>query len=158
MDKDIDTILQLNKASVKVLSPLDKSQLLELIKMAAICIVIEEDRQIAGFLLCLTRGENYSSINYKWFEDQFDSFLYVDRVVVSKNFRGIGVASIFYRYVLDWAAKKKYPRIVAEIDVMPPNQASLLFHKKFGFKELELLEHSENKVVSLQEMKIKASV
>ena len=155
--KDIDTILQLNKISVKVLSPLDKSQLLELIEMAALSVVIEADNEIAGFLLCLTNGQDYSSINYQWFDEQFDSFLYIDRVVVSEKFRGRGVASTFYHFVLDWASNNNYPSIVAEIDVKPPNEASLLFHKKFGFKELELLTHSSIKMVSLQELKVKTS-
>ncbi|MFB1014912.1 MAG: putative GNAT superfamily acetyltransferase [Alteromonadaceae bacterium] len=154
LNKDIDTILKLNEKSVKVLSPMDKSKLLSLIDVSSLSIVIEEKNEVAGFLLALTNDAQYDSINYQWFNDNYPEFLYIDRIVISENFRGKGIGTTFYKYVLNWVVKNSLPRIFAEIDVLPPNKPSLLFHQKFGFSELERLKHNEHKIVSLQELNI----
>ena len=152
--QDIDTILELNELFVDVLSPMDKRQLLRLIEISALFVVIEDDNQVAGFLIALIENAEYESINYQWFNEKHDSFLYIDRIVISEKYQGKGIASKLYQYVLESASDHSIPCICAEIDVMPPNEASLLFHKKMGFKELELLKHSEEKMVSLQKLTV----
>ena len=152
--QDTDVILDLNEKSVKVLSPMDNSKLQRLIKQAALALVVEQDSQIAGFLLAFTSKIAYESVNYQWFNQHYDAFLYIDRIVVAEQFRGLGIASALYQYTLDWASAHKLPRIFAEIDLLPPNDASLLFHQKFGFTEIALLQHSEDKQVSLQELPV----
>lgn len=154
LGEDIESILELNQKSVKVLSPMDKDKLLKLIQMATLSVVVEENNQVAAFLLAFSSGAEYESINYQWFNQKFDEFLYIDRIVVSDQYRGKGIASKLYQYLINWADKHSVSSIVAEIDVQPPNKPSLLFHQKFGFKELELLKHNESKVVSLQELKV----
>lgn len=154
LEKDIETILALNEKFVKVLSPLDKAKLLRLIESSAISVVVEEDDKVAGFLLAFSNGVEYESINYAWFNEHYDSFLYIDRIVVSEQFQGLGIASKLYQHAIDWAVEHSSSRLFAEIDVMPANEPSLLFHKKRGFKELQLLKHNKNKVVSLQALEI----
>jgi predicted GNAT superfamily acetyltransferase len=154
LTQDIDTILELNEKSVKVLSPMDKGKLLRLIEISALSAIVEEANQVAGFLLAFTHDVQYESINYEWFNHNYDSFLYIDRIVIAEPFRAKGMATKLYEYAFDWAVEHSLPRIFAEIDVMPPNEPSLLFHKKFGFKELELLQHNQHKMVSLQECKV----
>lgn len=152
--KDIETILELNAISVNVLSPMDNTKLQHLIASSALSVVVEEANQVAGFMLAFTQGADYDSVNYQWFSQHYDEFLYIDRIVVSEQFRGRGIASTLYQYLVDWATEHALPSIFAEIDVLPPNQPSLLFHQKWGFKELSLLQHSEHKIVSLQELKV----
>jgi len=154
LSKDIDTILELNERSVNVLSPMDKNKLLRLIEVSALSVVIEEKNEVAGFLLALTNGVEYESINYKWFNNNYAVFLYIDRIVISEQYRGKGIGTALYRYVIDWASKSSSPSIFAEIDVLPPNKSSLLFHQKLGFNELQLLKHNEHKMVSLQELTV----
>lgn len=156
--KDFESILTLNEISVKVLSPLDEEKLRRLVQLASIGVVVEIekdldgqlDHEITAFLLVFSGNADYESVNYQWFDQQYSEFMYIDRVVVSEQYRGIGIASTLYRYVLEQAQKSHSNVLCAEIDVLPPNEPSLLFHKKFGFKELELLKHNEHKVVSLQ--------
>lgn len=154
LNKDIDTILKLNEQFVDVLSPMDHSKLLRLIKMSTVSVVIEDENQIAGFLIAFAENIEYESVNYRWFNEKYDSFLYIDRIVISESFQRKGVASKLYQYAIDTANIHLIPRICAEIDAMPPNEGSLLFHKKMGFQELELLRHCEDKVVSLQELRV----
>lgn len=154
LEKDFETILALNEISVKVLSPMDREKLIRLIKVSAIAAVLEDKNQVAGVLLAFPCDIAYESINYQWFNGNYNSFLYIDRIVVSEDFRGNGVASRLYEYAFEWAKKHSLASIFAEIDVMPANDASLLFHQKQGFQQLQLLKHNENKMVSLQQLKV----
>ena len=152
LNKDIETILELNEKSVNVLSPMDKSKLLRLIEVSALSVVIEQENDVTGFLLAFTNSTTYESINYQWFNNNYTAFLYIDRIVISEKHRGEGIGTALYKYVIDWASKNSSARIFAEIDVLPPNRPSLLFHQKLGFNELQLLKHHEHKMVSLQEL------
>jgi len=152
LNKDIETILELNEKSVNVLSPMDKSKLLRLIEVSALSVVIEQENDVTGFLLAFTNSTTYESVNYQWFNNNYTAFLYIDRIVISEKHRGEGIGTALYKYVIDWASKNSSARIFAEIDVLPPNRPSLLFHQKLGFNELQLLKHHEHKMVSLQEL------
>ncbi|MEH6452677.1 MAG: GNAT family N-acetyltransferase [Psychromonas sp.] len=154
LQKDFESILALNEISVKVLSPMDREKLVRLIKVSAIAVVLEDQKQVAGVLLAFSSDIAYESINYQWFNDSYNSFLYIDRIVVSENYRGKGVASRLFTYALEWAKNHSLASIFAEIDVMPANDASLLFHQKQGFKQLQLLKHNEHKMVLLQQLKV----
>lgn len=165
-EKDFKSILSLNEISVQVLSPLDEDKLRRLIQMASIHVVVEATNEsnsnpesepkneIAAFLLVFSEDADYESVNYQWFNKQYSNFRYIDRVVVSDKYRGMGIASNLYRHTLKQMQISDAKILCAEIDVLPPNEPSLLFHQKFGFKELELLKHKENKVVSLQALKV----
>jgi predicted GNAT superfamily acetyltransferase len=51
------------------------------------------ERTIAAFLLAFREGAGYDSVNYRWFAQRYERFLYVDRVVVAPAARGQGAAS-----------------------------------------------------------------
>ena len=146
----LSAILALNEISVAVLSPLDGPKLTRLVAEAVLAKVIIIDEQVAAFLLAFTANTEYESINYQWFNKKYAQFLYIDRIVVADDFRGQKLASHLYNYLLKWTVDNAIPRLVAEIAIQPPNEASLKFHQKFGFFELEQLVHSEEKIVSLQ--------
>ena len=37
-----------------------------------------------------------NSINYKWFEKEYKSFIYIDRVVISFKYQNKGFGTLFY--------------------------------------------------------------
>ncbi len=49
--------------------------------------VIEVDGIVEAFVLTIREDKAYDSVNYLWFSDHYDRFLYIDRVVVSVNMR-----------------------------------------------------------------------
>lgn len=146
----IPEILVLNEISVAVLSPLNREKLLHLIAHAQLAKVVLIENKVAAFLLAFGAKADYQSINYQWFDARYEAFLYIDRIVVSQAYRGRGIATEIYNYLVAYAASASLPRLVAEIDIQPPNNASLKFHQGFEFVEVEKLIHSENKIVSLQ--------
>jgi predicted GNAT superfamily acetyltransferase len=134
-DDDVPTVLQLNEDHVELLAPMDGERLARLRKWAARSDVIECDDEIAGFVLVFGPGTDYDSENYRWFTERFgDRFDYLDRIVISDRFRRRGLASAVYDEVEASAASRG--RLVLEVNIDPPNEPSLAFHRGRGFVEV----------------------
>jgi predicted GNAT superfamily acetyltransferase len=149
--KDFKRILELNEESVQFLSPMDMGKLEHLRSQSEMINVIEVDGIVEAFVLTLRQGKDYDSLSYIWFSDHYDSFLYVDRIVVSEKMQGKGLGQMLYKSVFDHAKKIGVPYIVADIYIDPPNTVSLNFHEKFGFEKVGRIPIPERKkAVSLQ--------
>ncbi len=149
VDADADSILALNHDSVAVLSPLDRVRLAELTALAELLWVAEHDGVVRGFLLAFAPGSAYDSVNYRWFDARFGNFSYVDRVVVAEDARGAGIGAGFYAALERHARDAGRERIVAEVDVAPPNKPSLVFHRRHGFAEVGRQALGEAKQVAM---------
>lgn len=133
---DFGQILDLNEASVHYLSPLSIDGLLRLHAASNWHRVVDIDGGVAAFLLTLPEAATYDSVNYRWFADRYPRFLYVDRVVVAEARQGLGLGRALYEDLFAFARAEGVPRITAEFDVEPPNEASRRFHASFGFVEV----------------------
>jgi len=150
-EKDYPRILQLNEESVHFLSPLTKDKLEKIISQCEMVNVVEVDGRVEAFILTLKEGKEYDSVNYLWFDNHYDQFLYIDRVVVSLEMQGKGIGRTLYESVFTHASLKGIPYVTAEIDINPPNPGSLKFHEKFGFREVgKQTVAGGTKLVSLQ--------
>ena len=129
--EDYPAILELNQAAIPTVSHLDESGLSDLHRQAVQLTVARAGDEVAGFMLILREGANYSSPNYRYFADRYDAFHYVDRIVVSTDFRRQGVGASLYRSLFEAAAEA--PRVTCEVNVRPPNPGSLAFHESLGF-------------------------
>ncbi len=154
--KHLPAILELNHELVHFLSPLDIDSLINLGEMAEMFKVVEVNEELAAFLIAVRENKPYASVNYKWFLDNYEKFLYVDRVVVSEKYQHIGIGKLIYNEVISHAKQTDINKITAEIDIMPPNPISLKFHKVFGFNEVgKQLIYDGKKEVSLQALEVK---
>jgi predicted GNAT superfamily acetyltransferase len=133
---DFTEVLALNEESVQYLSPLSSSQLVSLHRQSAFHCIVEAEGRVIAFILALRQGMDYDSVNYRWFAQRYAEFLYVDRVVVSRDAHGSGAGSILYRQLFGHASRHGIPVVACEFDVEPPNPASERFHAKFGFVEV----------------------
>ena len=149
-ENDRPEILLLNAESVQVLSPMSSARFTELKEQCALLLVAEDDGAVCGFLLAFTAGAEYDSPNYRWFSDNVDGFLYIDRIVVSSKTRGLGIGNLLYLEARKWAVSNSLSKLTAEIDVEPPNHGSLMFHRKLGFLEMATQRVADTKLVSLQ--------
>jgi uncharacterized protein len=93
------------------------------------------DDQPAGFLIALMPGHDYGSPNYRYFCQRFQSFLYIDRVVVDKRFRGSGVGKVIYADLLSFA-EQRAERLTCEVSIEPKDEVAMLFHGTLGFREV----------------------
>lgn len=135
-ENHLSEILELNEELVHFLSPLDMDALRKLGDMAELFQVVLLDEKVEAFLIALREGKAYESVNYKWFSEHFDRFLYVDRIVVSEKCHRLGIGRLLYDGVFQHARETGVGRVTAEIDILPENPVSLKFHAGFGFQEV----------------------
>ena len=86
-----------------------------------------------GFLIALMPGKDYQSENYIWLNNRYESFIYVDRVIIDSEYRNQGLGSLFYEDLLT-SFRNKVGSILCEVNIKPFNKQSINFHKKYGFK------------------------
>ena len=133
---DFPAILALNEESVHFLSPMTPDRLERLHRESALHRVLTMDGVVAAFVLAFREGADYDSVNYRWFAGRYERFLYIDRVVVAAAFQGLGLGTVLYADLFDFARASAAARVTCEFDVDPPNEASRRFHARYGFVEV----------------------
>lgn len=133
--EDIDAVLELNESAVPAVNSLTRPDLEWFAEHAAYFRVAAESRMIGGFLIGLRAGVDYGSPNYRWFGEHYDDFAYVDRVAVADHARRHGLASALYD---DFANRVRATVgvMTCEVNIRPPNPASMRFHERRGFREV----------------------
>lgn len=148
---DFPHILRLNSEWEHFLSPLDASRLSWLHSLAVYHRVVEYGDGIAAFLLGFRESACYDSPNYQWFAERYPRFLYVDRIVVAGEYRGMHHGAGLYEDLFAFARRANVAQVACEIDMEPPNTVSWQFHAGFGFNEVGTQRIAEGrKRVSLQ--------
>lgn len=132
---DFGTICALNLAEVQHTSAMDMARLSELHAISCYHKVACLDGIVSAFLLAISSGSLYKNANFEWFSKMYPRFIYVDRIVVSTASRGLRLGSLLYEDVFRHARSRTIPLITCEYNLVPPNEASRIFHDKFGFKE-----------------------
>ncbi|HET8560532.1 MAG TPA: GNAT family N-acetyltransferase [Marmoricola sp.] len=125
-------VLALNERHVELLAPMDEARLTALVALADRASVIDHDSAFAGFVLTFRAGTAYDSVNYRWFTEHYDDFYYLDRIVVHEDFRRLGLGSLVYDE-LEAHARELSPVFALEVNLKPPNEPSLAFHRKRGY-------------------------
>lgn len=150
--EDLDIIGVLNEAEIPHVNSINNDGFIWFMETADYFRVARDGDMIAGFLIGFLPGRSYDSLNYRWFSDNYASFLYVDRIVVSPKARGRGVGRTLYRDFAAFAAGRA-ERLTCEVNVRPANEGSLRFHQTFGFIEVGRQEtEGGTKEVSLMAM------
>jgi len=135
-ETDFEAVLALNLSEVRHTSPMDAARLRHLDAIASYHKVVTVDGTVAAFLLAMKDGCGYVNENFEWFAARFKTFLYVDRIVVGDGYRGLGLGARLYKHMFDHARAHGIATIACEYNMVPPNQASRVFHDKFGFHEV----------------------
>ena len=155
--EDYSTIIKLNDEVVALTSPMNIDKLTHLIDIGANCIVAEKDEAIIGFILVMEQECSYENGNFNWFKQRLGRFIYIDRIVISKMGRGKGLGGKLYAHIAKLAHERNCLTMAAEMNLVPPNEHSLGFHKKHGFIELGTHTLDNGKIVSMQIKEIKLS-
>ena len=88
---------------------------------------------VDAFLIALDDSAKYDSPNYARFQERYDRFIYVDRIVVRASARGKHLAKRLYADLASRAVEAGHRMIACEINSDPPNPASDAFHARIGF-------------------------
>ncbi len=156
-DDDLDEILALNVTFEHFLSVLDRSTLERLHAAATYHRVIEQDGELAGFLLAFGSRDRYGGENFGWFVERYETFIYVDRIVVAEHHSGRGFGRLLYEDLMAFARDRGIGQITCEYDIDPPNPASARFHAAFGFAEVGQRLLDTGKRVSMQRLVLDAT-
>jgi uncharacterized protein len=144
---DWPQLLALNLTSVRELSELDERRLEWILSLAHRSLAVDSEGEMVAFALAIAPGTPYDSQNYRWFDARFERFLYLDRIAVAGPQRRRGIGTRLYDAME--AATGPFDRIVCDVNVVPPNHASLAFHVSRGYLEIGRLAHGREKVVAL---------
>jgi uncharacterized protein len=149
-DDDLDEVLALNELEVEMLAPMDDARAHELRGLADRFDVVEVGGDFGGFVVTFAPGTAYDSENYRWFGERHGGtgFYYLDRFVLHPSQRRRGIGGRVYNAIESAAAP--YGRMTLEVNVVPPNEASLAFHARRGYVEVGRLGDADH-LVSLME-------
>jgi len=126
-------VLGLNNGALPHVNALDAAALAALQGQAEAAFTAWRGAAVAGFLIAFGPRAAYDSPNYRWFDARYDDFLYVDRIVVAEAGRGLGIGRGLYRAAFARAGARP---LCCEVNLRPPNEASLRFHRGLGFREI----------------------
>ena len=128
-------MLALNARHESETSPLDRAALRALVD-GAFHVGLRGAGGRDGFLIALDEAGMSQSPNFLWFKARMDRFVYVDRIVVAPEARGLGHARRLYESLFAVAREAGQTRITCEVNIEPPNPGSDGFHAALGFLEV----------------------
>jgi len=146
--KDIPLIWKINEQGLPGTGKVSQQEIVELLIIAELTIGAFEGEQLVGFVLCFLPRTDYASLNYAWFNQRYQEFLYVDRIAVSENHRNQTIGSLLYQQVISYAKQYNYP-IAAEVSLNPPNPGSMRFHHRFNFTEIGVFNQQSKSVTMM---------
>lgn len=137
-------VLDLNNAHKVETSELSQTRLEAMIATAHAAWALPD---ASAFLLAFDETAGYDSANFLWFRGRYPRFVYVDRIVVSPERRGAGVARAFYEALFAATHRSGRTIVACEINVAPPNPGSAAFHDRLGFQPVAQAESAPGKTV-----------
>lgn len=130
--RDIDWYYDLNEACVPEVNSLPKERLAELIGEAAYARAAWKGDEPAGVMIAFSQDADYDSLNFLWFRERLNDFLYMDRIMVTEAARRMGVGKALYDDLFRFAAGS-WECVTCEVNSHPPNPGSMAFHEGLGF-------------------------
>ena len=117
----------------------------KLLELSELSLGVFDDKKLLGFVVCLLPKTEYGSLNYAWFNQRYDQFIYVDRIAVAIDSRNSGIGTLLYQQVFDYAREHNIP-VTAEVSLKPSNEGSDRFHLRHGFVTVGELDHGDKAV------------
>ena len=134
-DSDLDAVLVLNQSEVPHVGSIDAARMRWYADNASYFRVAAAGDDIGAYLVGFLPRTDYDSPNYLWFCDRYEEFAYVDRIAVARSARRTGIATRLYD---DFAAAmpESVPALTCEVNIRPPNESSMDFHRRLGFEQV----------------------
>ncbi len=133
--KNLGRILELNQNALPHVNSLTLEDMETLSAASSYFRACVSQDKVAGFLLAMTPDCDYQSPNFLWFRERYPSFVYIDRIVVSPDFRRLGIGSMLYQDVSQFASRTA-PALTCEVNIKPANPGSMRFHQRLGFRQV----------------------
>lgn len=149
--RDLEDVHRLNQDNLPHVGSISLQDMELLFKEAIYFRVADTEGEIAGLLIAFEPSSRYKSPNFLWFKSHYEAFHYIDRIIIAPDYRQKGIAFGLYEDLELFSNKRKIPIMACEYNLRPRNEASRLFHRRYGFKEVGQQEtEGGKKTVSLQ--------
>ena len=145
---DLDEIWNINQANIPEVGDVPSLERLNALINWSSHVIVVRDQEIAGFILLMREDQSYDSLNYKFYNSRDMPFLYVDRIAIKDGHRRNGLGKMIYDETIG-IAKNLGVMTCCEVNTLPRNDASLAFHKSFGFQEVGTKDYDDHSVVYL---------
>ena len=142
---DVPMMWEINEQGLPGTGQVTQNEMAVLLELSEVSIGAYQDGELAGFVLCLLPNTEYGSLNYAWFNQRYDQFIYVDRIAVAKDSRNTGIGTLLYQQVFDYATQHNIP-VTAEVSLKPSNEGSDRFHLRHGFVTVGELDRGDKAV------------
>ena len=114
LDDDLQMMLQINEQGLPGTGRVNMAEMAKLLSMSQLSLGWFDKDVLCGFVICLSPNVEYGSLNYAWFNERYQEFVYVDRVAVANGYRSRGIGSELYASVFEFASKQNLP-VTAEV-------------------------------------------
>jgi len=128
-------ILALNESALPHVNSISETDLASFAALSVYFKAVLIDEKVSGFLLAMEQGVDYQSLNYQWFAERYDSFLYVDRIVIAADCIGAGLGTALYQDLIE-SSGHRAPVLTCEVNLKPSNTPSIKFHQNLGFEQI----------------------
>ena len=145
VESDITLMLEINEQGLPGTGKVNQQEMRKLLELSELSLGVFANKKLLGFVICLLPKTEYGSLNYAWFNERYDEFIYVDRIAVATDARNQGIGSMLYEKVFEYAKSNNIP-VTAEVSLRPPNQGSDRFHLRHGYDVVGELDHGEKAV------------
>ncbi|MBD43032.1 MAG: hypothetical protein CMB09_02890, partial [Euryarchaeota archaeon] len=81
---------QINEQGLPGTGKVNLQEMERLLELSELSLGVFDDKKLLGFVLCLLPKTEYGSLNYAWFNQRYNQFIYVDRIAVAKDSRNSG--------------------------------------------------------------------
>ncbi len=136
---------EINEQGLPGTGKVSLDEMKNLLNISELSVGAFEDGSLLGFVICLLPNTAYGSLNYAWFNQRFENFIYVDRVAVDEKYRNQGIGQALYDTVFDYASEHQLP-VTAEVSLRPQNLGSDRFHLRHGFSAIAEVDHGDKAV------------
>ncbi len=136
---------EINEQGLPGTGKVSLDEMKNLLNISELSVGAFEDDSLLGFVICLLPNTAYGSLNYAWFNQRFENFIYVDRVAVDEKYRNQGIGQALYDTVFDYASEHQLP-VTAEVSLRPQNLGSDRFHLRHGFSAIAEVDHGDKAV------------
>ena len=142
--EDHDAVVAVNERFVHLTAAMDHRRLAELVAASDRADVVDVDGEFAGFVITFAAGAAYDGTHFAWFAERYRDYCYLDRIVIDQPFQRRGLGTFVYDALESACAR---PVLALEVNIDPPNEPSLAFHRARGYVEVGLEGTEDHRVV-----------
>ena len=148
---DLARVLEINNANTPGVSELTFTELESDLNNSLYALAIDNEHgEVCAFCITFDQGAPDAGINHRWFNERYESFVYLDRIAIDSNHQNSGLGALLYQSVeRQMIASAEHSHLCCEVNLEPPNPGSLRFHSRIGFTEVGQHSPQQGYVVSL---------